>query len=888
MDLPLDVSLLTELISRLLSSASSTSGFPPKQAPKTDTLATFSLLAEILASKTLPTSIDLVVRLIESLNNVLQIAPTVQSDLSYVQQLLMLAIENVADKITDVPNAVPSSIRLDVLVEVVRVARNPQTFHQALMLIAGLTRLAPDSVLHNVMPIFTFMGSNIFHRDDEYSFRVVQKTIDSIVPVMASSLKEKHDGLGLYINARDFLRVFTEASSHIPRHRRTNFFIHLVDVLGANIFLPPVTMFLATKSLRSRGQTEESAFSLANSIVHHYDPDLQTTTLVEALKESQRLLQAYVDPSAVAFLADPSDDESNVFLTRAQLLISFVGQCAKAHSASATSSASTTELVHILISLAQVKHPEDHVHFEDIRRSAKDSLNRFLTVVPAVDFISAALAMLQSSDSEIHDGALELLAERLGHISDSVRRQNSSIFIHIISHIKTILNLNQTNLSLSGSCLKALQVIAQSTCEGEESALTSVVPLLILIVRARTLGQASVSVISSLVPKLGPRMIPFFRELVTEIVALIRHAGVNSASVEALRSLVTTIPTFWSSNELVQVISFHVDTNNSNDPRHSPTTGLIISLAKRIPSRALLSALIDFWSMPGRTQWEESAVVALFDVVKRALHVAVKNDVVDLTKPLFKMFLSAFEAVINEAVDQSDGEGAVISAFMELVIKLNDSAFRPLFRRLYDWAFAEDSDTSRRITFLHNYIALLDFFKSLMTPYMSFLLPPFITSLKQSDTDDSTLNYRLCLVKTITKSLMLDDGAFWRDDKLRQVAQPLIQQLPTFAAVASPIAHSALSDCLAALGDCTTDDTLLKNLNIDVLMHTRSENSKVRIEALQCSASLWHAIGGKLLGFVPETTTFIAECAEDEHDLVVEEARNLKNAVESVAGRIDV
>ena len=44
----------------------------------------------------------------------------------------------------------------------------------------------------------------------------------------------------------------------------------------------------------------------------------------------------------------------------------------------------------------------------------------------------------------------------------------------------------------------------------------------------------------------------------------------------------------------------------------------------------------------------------------------------------------------------------------------------------------------------------------------------------------------------------------------------------------------------------------------------------------------------KLVGFVPETTTFIAECAEDEHDLVVEEARNLKNAVESVAGRIDV
>ena len=55
------------------------------------------------------------------------------------------------------------------------VADNPQTFHQALLLVANLARLAPDSVLRNVMPVFTFMGSNVFHRDDTYSFRVVRQ-----------------------------------------------------------------------------------------------------------------------------------------------------------------------------------------------------------------------------------------------------------------------------------------------------------------------------------------------------------------------------------------------------------------------------------------------------------------------------------------------------------------------------------------------------------------------------------------------------------------------------------------------------------------------------------------------------------------------------------------
>jgi U3 small nucleolar RNA-associated protein 10 len=60
------------------------------------------------------------------------------------------------------------------------VSTNPQTFNQALLLVANLSRLAPDSVLHNVMPVFTFMGSNIFHRDDSYSFRVVQKVSSSL------------------------------------------------------------------------------------------------------------------------------------------------------------------------------------------------------------------------------------------------------------------------------------------------------------------------------------------------------------------------------------------------------------------------------------------------------------------------------------------------------------------------------------------------------------------------------------------------------------------------------------------------------------------------------------------------------------------------------------
>jgi len=53
---------------------------------------------------------------------------------------------------------------------------------------------------------------------------------------------------------------------------------------------------------------------------------------------------------------------------------------------------------------------------------------------------------------------------------------------------------------------------------------------------------------------------------------------------------------------------------------------------------------------------------------------------------------------------------------------------------------------------------------------------------------------------------------------------------------------------------------------------------------VRCARALWLAHGSKLVGFVSETTTFIVECAEDEHDGVVSAAHALKTAVEGATG----
>jgi len=47
-----------------------------------------------------------------------------------------------------------------------------------------LPPLPQEKVLHNIMPIFTFMGANIMRLDDSYSFQVINKTVQAVIPAL--------------------------------------------------------------------------------------------------------------------------------------------------------------------------------------------------------------------------------------------------------------------------------------------------------------------------------------------------------------------------------------------------------------------------------------------------------------------------------------------------------------------------------------------------------------------------------------------------------------------------------------------------------------------------------------------------------------------------------
>ncbi|KAF5351360.1 hypothetical protein D9758_008074 [Tetrapyrgos nigripes] len=622
--------------------------------------------------------------------------------------------------------------------------------------------------------------------------------------------------------------------------------------------MPTITSQDIAMSIRQNSEDVQNALALPISFLHHYTPHLQNF----ARNLGTRFEEHPVSPSAL-------------YKRLSQAIVIFVGQAAKTFSSKESNNAGgeLSDLVSILLKLS--RNPDSKVN--DIVKASRSCLTKVMSVMSVLDFIDAVLLMLFSEDAMAQEGALDLLSDRLSKVSSSVRKTIIPSINKILGHIQKFLS-QQTSAAPANSSLKAASAIGQSLYPGEENSMTSLVPQVISGMRSLQMTLQAIASLVPLLPKLGPRLIPYFREIVSELILVLREGPedlITKNTVSVLQGLLTTISTFWSKLELNQLARLFLDLSASQK-LSTHVMPLMKTLTKRAPPKVLLPTLCEIWRQVETSQ--TASFDCYFDMLQKSLRSADRPVVQENLRSLFSVFLSAFDSV-----KMGEFETRAIDAFVELVVKLNEATFRPIFRRLHDWAFV--SEHGRFCPSLNATVLKLwtGFDESLYASGCPFtdVLNAFTASGLQ---DESLLT---SVLGTLTKSLTVDDGSFWRDEKLRQMATPLIRQIPVCVRLNSHHGKALLQNCLVAVVENLNDETLLKSINLDLLMHTRSEESRVKLFALECSEALWKAHGGKLLGFVAETATFIAECCEDENDVVARESFRLKDAVESVAGSIN-
>jgi len=239
---------------------------------------------------------------------------------------------------------------------------------------------------------------------------------------------------------------------------------------------------------------------------------------------------------------------------------------------------------------------------------------------------------------------------------------------------------------------------------------------------------------------------------------------------------------------------------------------LISVCAKKIPTKVLFPVVMDLWKEVQKG--DENTLEGFFHLLRLTLRNADRAVLPGLIKTIFAFFLDVFDlrhrlqakALDAEVIDRV--EESAIGSFLELVTKLNEATFKPLFTRLYDWAVIDLSEgksiddqrlVERKTVLLHVMMGLLTKFRHLLSPYIGILLP-HLEELLSAYSRDSITDTSLwtLLVRVLGKSFEVDDGAYWTESLYLRLIPLLTAQISVFPEP-TLLSGSALSVSLASL-----------------------------------------------------------------------------------------
>ncbi|CCG82051.1 U3 small nucleolar RNA-associated protein 10 [Taphrina deformans PYCC 5710] len=824
---------------------------------------------------------------------------------SYTEQLLLSCMYPMVDS----GRFDPSTTRIDILINCIRGSSSPQVHNRALLLVAALAESAPEQVLHGLMPIFTFMGANILRQDDGFSAHVIESTIQRVIPPLLRSLGE--EAQNRILGSAGILRSFVDAFPHIPKHRRNKLFSVLVQTLGEDVFLAPLLAIFAEKraSLSSKtksGESQQSYMEFILSLLRQFSVASQLSALhglIELAREIPESCESIGDEKTLLNYMNSTDSSLAKLKTS---IVSIIG----GHFASkkvraefqiyANDSEWPDRAKFISIVESLLKACEDFGDSTDALDQALDALDRAITLLPVTLFQVVVHDLLENrKDEYLRIKALDIITSRASS-SETADEQSRSSFHALVEQIASLVQ-SDTSATLLCSSWQCISTIGRKFGKSQPSSFAFVVEKVIgdcglrnneLIVRV-----SSIECLTTLVVVLGPRIIPNLEKFMPVVLQGFSKQSrdedadlVPLATVSLLESLVKTIPSFLTPHTQV-MMEKSVDFSFATEELTSDKRALLSTIALNMPTRNVLQALAATWDKCYKSG--KKSLMALVSVIEETIENSERKVVTGAAKEILTLFLQALD--LRRKANAWDAKGIeqvekrIIAAFLKLVLKLNDSTFRPLFVKLRDWALAElvDKDATglqcRRITFFNFFSQFCGTFKSIVLNYFNYVNEDILELLSVAG-DTTIVPRRLWagIINSLTHGFSSDNEDFWRSaDKFDRFAPALTDQLEY--AETYPVL-TTLIPAIVELTAATPSDEHFKLINTQVLQGFRAEKPSVRSAAVTTADKLSARLGDEWLAMLPQTVPFIAEALEDEDERVEKQTHALALTIEKFLG----
>ncbi|XP_068676688.1 HEAT repeat-containing protein 1-like isoform X1 [Montipora foliosa] len=659
---------------------------------------------------------------------------------------------------------------VELIIQCIRSSESPQTHNQALLLLATAANLFPEKVLHNVMSIFTFMGASAVRQDDSYSFEVISKTLDTVIPALIQAGEKeqlphltKKDVSSLNDVVTMLMRVFADASPHIPEHRQLPLFTHLISTLGSNQFLHTAVLLLIEKQVihaqnnsddqKQAGFKNPLGVEFCLSLCLSFDSNVQVEAMLKLLQYIDSLpvekmrgsLKPKISQKTSSFLnvTPVFDVNTHSIKQLRQFKYTALGIIPSLLNSGDFDSKVHDEMVNALFlrlledtlnfMAKAAQHGEEAPHdatgkfWKALLHKAYEIVDKVNLLLPTSVFFDMTKKLLHSCSGTVRRKAMELLNSNLVYHTGTYSHDQRESLLSLVTELLAIAKAERESIINRQTALYSLKLLSRLLAKDYPSHFNGVLCSTIEVFSSK---QSNVQVVSSsllcaaeVVCGLKAHAIPFLPQLVPPVIKLIkknkkdRNSLLSLCAVTSLLKVTESLPHFLSPylvDILFQVTSLSsVEDNQEGHTERTKNSSVDAQLKERLISlrkalaqsvapRVLISAVTECYHKVALKQKEHMPTLMIH--LAECVSAMKKDDIKTYQSNLFNLFLEAldFRGQFKQEDDDEivdQTEGKVIEAFLCLIIKLSEGSFRPMFLRLLDWATRPDSPKERLLVF---------------------------------------------------------------------------------------------------------------------------------------------------------------------------------------------
>lgn len=415
-----------------------------------------------------------------------------------------------------------------------------------------------------------------------------------------------------------------------------------------------------------------------------------------------------------------------------------------------------------------------------------------------------------------------------------------------------------------------------------------------------------------------------------------------SASLTALQALCQTLASFLAPKmaDILQIV-LHENVVSSPDPKmealgHACRDGIAMSVPARLltgPLSDVLNKILD----DHVDQKNTLSILMMLKILAAMISRMDSTEVATYSGSVFSMILKGLDIRrtwnSSSPSDIYDIESASVSCMLQLVLKLNESKFKPLFFRLLEWATTSPAgeacpSDARKIAFFNVINILTENLKSIFTSYFN----PVLNSIREIISDSSpgqgekgeVVLLQLVTMRALARCFMYDTSGFLNETTFEKLLDPLVhllthestslQEITTdesrlkeeYGIGEDVVINAILSQSpgwmketlgiftqtvIACMSQMTTASGMGNNgearwrpLHHAVLMATRSHVADSRCAALEIVLSICNTLQEEYLTLLPEALPFLSELLEDEDSRVEKRTVEVLKTMETVSG----